>query len=68
MDKVYLLEDRARIAEILATKKYNDILQRGKTKNKFEIQGKITNFLIGRGFDFDTISKAVDEAFNTIKI
>jgi len=68
IDEVYLLPDRVRTSELLAIKKLNDILRRDKTKDKFEIRGKITNYLMGRGFDFDTISKAIDVAFVTIKI
>jgi regulatory protein len=60
MAEVFSLEDRKRISEILVTKKLNDILQRDKTKNKFEIRKKITDFLLGRGFDFDTIGRAID--------
>ncbi len=68
IDEVFLLEDRERICELLAIKKLNDIIRQGKTKNKFIIKGKITNFLVGRGFDFDTIFASIEKAFVIIKI
>ncbi len=65
--KGFPLEDQERISEILAIKKLNDILRRDQKKNKFEIRAKITNFLVGRGFDFDIINRAIEKAWGAIE-
>ncbi len=45
------------IAKELATQKYAQIRQRGKTTNEFEIRQKVQQFLIGKGYDFEIIKK-----------
>ncbi|MCF7830883.1 recombination regulator RecX [Candidatus Gracilibacteria bacterium] len=43
------------LVQELAQQKYAQIRQRGKVENEFEIQQKVKQFLIGKGYGFETI-------------
>ncbi len=57
--KLYPEKKQIGVAQELAEKKMAEIKRRGKTKNKFEAQQKVRQFLLGKGFDFEIIRKVV---------
>ncbi|MCK5460480.1 RecX family transcriptional regulator [Candidatus Gracilibacteria bacterium] len=59
VNKVFPQIDQASVAEKLAEKKYKEVRKRRKDDSEFEVQQKVLQFLIGRGFDFDMSKNAV---------
>ncbi len=55
----YPEKKQVEVASDLAKKKQKEIERRGKTKNEFETQQKVRQFLLGKGFDFEIIGKVV---------
>ncbi len=57
--KLYPEKKQIEITKELIEKKKKEIARRGKIKNDFEVQQKIRQFLLGKGFGFEIINKVI---------
>ena len=59
LDDNFEVEEFYKIAQRLADKKKVEILRKKSGISDFELRGRVTNFLVGRGFGFDVIKRVL---------
>jgi len=60
IEQWYPFESQKKIATGLAEKKYSEIQRKRKEYSEFEIQQKVSQFLIGKGFSFEIVKQVVE--------
>jgi regulatory protein len=59
IEELFPFDDQIRVLQILMHQKKEEILKKRKTQNEHEVRQKIVTYLIGKGFDFDTIKNSI---------